>query len=91
MFCAVYFKRYNGGAKVYTAALGASVPHFHCHMVPFYEEGGNQTEPLARPVRPSLSCPTRALARSLTISSVEAHIHPYVIFRRILVAEIERR
>lgn len=30
-------ERATGCARVYTAALGASVPHFHCHMVPVYE------------------------------------------------------
>jgi diadenosine tetraphosphate (Ap4A) HIT family hydrolase len=27
----------SGAKQIYTAALGASFPHFHCHMVPVYE------------------------------------------------------
>eukprot|EP00873_Tetraselmis_striata_P009682 jgi/Tetstr1/429946/TSEL_019809.t1 len=29
----------SGAPRVYTAALGASFPHFHAHMVPVYDEG----------------------------------------------------
>mmetsp|Transcript_69177 Transcript_69177/g.218838 ORF Transcript_69177/g.218838 Transcript_69177/m.218838 type:complete len:105 (+) Transcript_69177:459-773(+) len=31
--------RVTGAPKVFTAALGASFPHFHCHLVPVYEGG----------------------------------------------------
>jgi diadenosine tetraphosphate (Ap4A) HIT family hydrolase len=29
-------ERVTGAARIYTAALGESWPHFHCHMVPRY-------------------------------------------------------
>ncbi|MFI5310087.1 MAG: HIT family protein [Gemmatimonadales bacterium] len=31
-------ERVTGASRIYTAALGESHPHFHCHMVPRYAE-----------------------------------------------------
>lgn len=28
----------TGALRIYTAALGEAVPHFHCHLVPRYED-----------------------------------------------------
>mmetsp|Transcript_15129 Transcript_15129/g.20879 ORF Transcript_15129/g.20879 Transcript_15129/m.20879 type:complete len:154 (-) Transcript_15129:155-616(-) len=32
--CEAIIKQISGAPNVFTAALGASYPHFHCHMVP---------------------------------------------------------
>ncbi|KAK3238174.1 hypothetical protein CYMTET_51795 [Cymbomonas tetramitiformis] len=34
--CQAILKEVSGAEQIYTAALGASFPHFHCHMVPVY-------------------------------------------------------
>ena len=35
--CEKVLEEVSGAKQIYTAALGASFPHFHCHMVPVYE------------------------------------------------------
>mmetsp|Transcript_35041 Transcript_35041/g.85894 ORF Transcript_35041/g.85894 Transcript_35041/m.85894 type:complete len:170 (+) Transcript_35041:95-604(+) len=37
--CEAILAQVSGASAVYTAALGASTPHFHCHMVPKHEGG----------------------------------------------------
>jgi diadenosine tetraphosphate (Ap4A) HIT family hydrolase len=37
-------ERVTGALRIYTAALGEAVPHFHCHMVPRYAAGEGQAE-----------------------------------------------
>mmetsp|Transcript_10536 Transcript_10536/g.20017 ORF Transcript_10536/g.20017 Transcript_10536/m.20017 type:complete len:203 (+) Transcript_10536:110-718(+) len=36
--CEALLQQVSGAKQVYTAALGASFPHFHCHMVPVFPE-----------------------------------------------------
>ena len=38
--CEKILEQVSGAKQIYTAALGASFPHFHCHMVPVYEGRG---------------------------------------------------
>jgi len=37
--CEGILAKVSGANQIYTAALGASFPHFHAHMVPVYEGG----------------------------------------------------
>ena len=46
----------TGAKQVYTAALGASFPHFHCHMVPVFPD-------TVVPVRQHPPSPTSARLR----------------------------
>ncbi|MCC6175242.1 MAG: hypothetical protein IT305_08080 [Chloroflexi bacterium] len=37
----------TGALRIYTAAMGESFPHFHCHMVPRYRETPNGAKAFA--------------------------------------------
>jgi diadenosine tetraphosphate (Ap4A) HIT family hydrolase len=43
-------ERVTGALRIYTAALGEAVPHFHCHMVPRYAASEGKPEVKGWPV-----------------------------------------